>query len=85
MSLILHELKQLNDLLVDAKGNRRASIEGAIIALAWAHEDARTQPSIVYRVPAEPEEEPRPEAAKDPLDHDGNGKKGGSLPKKARR
>jgi hypothetical protein len=66
MSVISQELEKLKAL--EASGKKKTWMEGAISALEWALEDTRTSPSLTAA-----------SFQSDPLDHDGDGKKGGSL------
>lgn len=70
MQLIKAEIERAKERLAEAKDPRaRAVLEGIIMGLKWAFEDGgRASPSeLAARI------------VSDPLDHDGDGVKGGSL------
>lgn len=50
----------------------------------WVKVPADADPRIVAKLSANPTFEVRGEAPADPLDHDGDGRKGGSLPRRGR-
>jgi hypothetical protein len=73
MQLIIAELAKARTRLAEATDPRaKTALEGVVMTLEWVYEDGgRAGPSEL--------------AAKfvsDPLDHDGDGEKGGSLPGK---
>lgn len=67
--MIREELERARARLAEATDPRaRAVLEGVVLALAWAFEDGgRTPPSQIAAA-----------LVTDPLDHDGDGRKGGS-------
>jgi len=71
--MIRAELERARLRLAEAKDPRaKAALEGVVLALEWAFEDGgRSPPSELAA-----------RFVSDPLDHDGDGEKGGSLPGK---
>lgn len=69
MQLITSELARAREALTQATDPRaRAALEGVVVTLEWVYEDGgRAPPSVVAS-----------QFRTDPLDHDGDGERGGS-------